>query len=130
MPNFPQVYTTPVLTNASESAANTETVVATLSGVQTRLPNQNIILRGWVSLTSGAAATAITLRLRRDSLTGTLVKSLVLAGGFTAAAISELEIDAEDSRGEGSFTYVVTMQGTGEGGAATFGNVELTANVQ
>lgn len=128
MSNFPTIFTTPNLTNAAESAANTETVVATLAGVQTRFPGQNIVLNAWIINTPGAAATAVQLRIRRAGLTGTLVgPNQTYTAAFTAASRSPFTIAAEDQPGEGSFTYVLTYQGTGEGGAASFQAAELQA---
>lgn len=130
MPNFPQIYTTTVLTNAAESAANTETVVATLSNVLTRLPGQKVILRAWVALSPGTTVTDVTLNIRKNSLTGTSVASQDYTGGFTASKNGELELDAEDFPGEGQFVYVITMKGTGEGTAATFNAVAFSGSVQ
>ena len=128
MTNLAQNISTTVLTNANESAANTETVVATLAGVLTRFPGQLIVISGTVIFTTGAAATAVQLRIRRGGLAGTLVgPNQAIAGGFTAAVKCTTDILAEDQPGEGSFTYVVTYQGTGEGGAASFQAVELIA---
>lgn len=130
MSNFPITYTSAVLTNANESAANTETVVATLAGVQTRFPGQNIVLAGWVVVTPGATVTAIQLRLRRASLTGTLIgPNQTLAAGFAASVRAAQDFYGEDQPGEGNFTYVLTYQGTGEGGAASFQAVELIATI-
>ncbi len=50
-----------------------ETVVATLAGITT--PRKvNITLRGWAQVTTGAATTALTARVRRGTtIAGTLV---------------------------------------------------------
>ena len=122
MPDVPQPYTTATLTNAAESAANTETVVCTLSGVTTRFAGLTIRLSGWVQLTPGTTATSITLRLRRGSLTGTLVgPQTAESGNVVASKISDLTVEAEDAPGEVTgFTYVMTAQGAGEGTACTF----------
>lgn len=130
MPNQTITYSTPVLTNAAESAANTETVVATLAGVQTRFAGQNIVLNGLALITPGAAVTAVQLRIRRNGLTGTLVSpNTTQTGQLSASAKNNFEIACEDQPGEGSFTYVLTFQGTGEGGAATFQWVEFIASM-
>jgi hypothetical protein len=129
VPNQAIHYSSAVLTNAAESAANTETVVCTLAGVLSRWPGQLFIIEGWVQITPGAAATAGQVRVRRGGLTGTLIGPNTAVTNVTAAKVNQLEIFAEDQPGEGQFTYVVTFQGTGEGGAATFQNAEVICTV-
>ena len=130
MTNLAQNLTTTVLTNAAESAANTETVVATIAGVLTRFPGQNIVISGWVLLTPGTTTTAIQLRCRRATLGGTLVgPNQPFFGGVAPSVRGQYDFMAEDQPGEGSFTYVLTYQGTGEGTAATFQAVELIATI-
>lgn len=92
-----------------------ETVVATLSNVGTTRPGEPIKLKGWAQITTGGSTTAITLRVRRDTLTGTLVgegnpENVSAAAGSTEAH----EISTQDSfAGEvPSQTYVLTAQQT------------------
>lgn len=124
-------YTAVANPGANESAANTETVAITLAQVMSELGNQSVKLHGWIEFTPGAAATAVTLRIRRDGLTGALVQAAdVHAGDIVAAKLSALTIDVVDQRGgEFSGPYVLTVQGTGEGGAGTTGQCELSATV-
>lgn len=129
MTNQTITYSSPNLTNANESAANTETIVGTLAGVLTRFPGQVIRVRADIFATPGATVTNVALRIRRFTLTGTQVGSTVNTSQPTASKINPFAIIVEDSPGEGSFTYVVTFQGTGEGGAASFQSCELTADV-
>jgi len=129
MPNPGIHYTTTVLTNANESAANTETVVGTLTTPLSRFPGQLFVIEGWVLVTPGAAVTAAQLRVRRGGLTGTLVGPNQTITAVTASKVNNFDFFAEDQPGEGQFTYVVTYQGTGEGGAASFQAVELICTV-
>ena len=131
MPSFPGVWSTNAITNANESAANTETVVATLSGLITRYPSQIIILQGWVALTPGTTATSVTTRIRRLGLTGTVaVTGPGNSGDIVASKVSDLSINGSDQPGEVSqFTYVLTAQGAGEGTAFSVQNVWLEAQI-
>lgn len=129
MPNPAIHYSTSVLTNAAESAANTETVVATLANVTSRWPGQLFVIEGWCFVTPGAAATAGQVRIRRGGLAGTLLGPNTPVTNVVAAKVNMLDIFAEDQPGEGQFTYVLTFQGTGEGGAGTFQNAEVVCTV-
>lgn len=129
MPNQAIHYSTPVLTNANESAANTETIVATLSNVQSRWPGQLFVVEAWCFVTPGAAATAGQVRIRRNGLAGPLLGPNTPVTNVTPAKVNMLDIFAEDQPGEGAFTYVLTFQGTGEGGAASFQNAEVICTV-
>lgn len=113
---------------SAESATDTtlvttaETVVATLAGISTSLVGQRVKLRGWVQLTLGAATTTVTLRVRRTSVTGTLVgEANPVAIPSAAATTGEFEICVEDSPGEiAGGTYVLTAEqasATGNGTA-------------
>lgn len=127
----PHAYSTVAITNAAESAANTETVVATLTGVTSEFPQQAVQLLGLVAVTPGTTATAMTVRIRQDSLTGTLVGTAdVHAGDIQPSKLSGLEIAKTDgSRECAGATYVMTVQGTGEGTAAAIAAVSLLAIV-
>lgn len=127
----PHVYSTNVVTNANESAANTETVVATLNSVQSEFAQQVVQFIGVVAITPGTTVTGLTVRVRRDSLTGTLVDTAdVHAGDIVASKLSALSFSKTDAPGELSGrTYVVTVQGAGEGTAAAIAAVMLTAIV-
>jgi hypothetical protein len=50
-----------------------ETVVATLAGVSLPRAGHSVDLEGHVTLATGTATTGLTLRVRRDGLTGVLV---------------------------------------------------------
>jgi hypothetical protein len=127
----PHVYSTNAVTNAAESAANTETVVLTLAGVTAEFPQQLVQFTGEVSITPGTTTTAMTVRVRRDSLTGTLVDTAdVHAGDVVASKLSVLSFSKTDSgREPAGATYVVTIQGTGEGTAAAIAAAMVTAIV-
>lgn len=127
----PHAYSTNVVTNANESAANTETVVATLSGVSSEFPQQAVQMVGTVAITCGTTPTSMTLRIRQDSLTGPLVGVAdVHTGDIVASKLSGLTIAKTDSSREcAGATYVVTIQGAGEGTAAAIAAATLLAIV-
>jgi hypothetical protein len=127
----PHVYSTTTVTNANESAANTETVAGTLTGVTSEFPQQVVQLIGYVVFTCGSGITSMTIRIRQDSLTGALVGTAdAHAGDIVASKISGLPIVKSDATREcAAATYVLTIQGAGEGGAAAIGAVALSALV-
>lgn len=109
-----------------------ETVVATLSGITTSQAGQTIALRGQATITTGGSTTAITLRVRRDSVSGTVVGEAIADQIEAAAGSTEThDIYAEDTtRGEGSgFTYVLTAQQTAAAANGSALQASLEANV-
>lgn len=92
-----------------------ETAVITCSGVVTPLGPQTVQLFGAVFLTTGADTTAITLAVRRLSLTGTLVGD---AGPqqITAAVGTNnwYSINVADTPGDVTgYSYVLTVEAAG-----------------
>lgn len=123
-PHFASVQTVA----APESGNNTETVVGTLVGVIPETASQLVKILAAGQVTLGASSLSGTFRIRRASLTGTLVSpanGVVVFG--TAAAIVNFICTGEDTPGEGNFTYVLTYQGTGDTGVATVQPSEITA---
>lgn len=70
---------------AGINTANTaETVIATSRAVQSPYPGASFLIECDLEFTPGTSATALTLRIRRDSLTGTQVAvspALTVAAG-------------------------------------------------
>lgn len=113
----------------NESANNTETVIATLTGIIPEVPSQTINLSFLCSITLGLTSTGGTFRFRRSGLTGTQVgPSLSYPNLTTAAGTTDASGAAVDTPGEGNFTYVLTYQGTGDTGVATVNSSTLSAN--
>lgn len=113
-------------------SGSTETVIATLNGVCTPMgATQNVTLRGTTLLTSGSTTTAVVLRIRRASLTGTLVGDQTGQTTITAAADTNLyDANAQDAPGDVTgFTYVLTAQQTGGGSGGTTVYARLDAFV-
>jgi len=129
MPGRTLTYRTTTLTNAAESGNNTETVVATLPGISTEFDGQTVRLRGWLKATTGTGTTAGLMRIRRDSLTGTVVSEATAeTGPFVASKTLDASVSADDaSRTLAGATYVLTYQGTGDTAVTTFLATELSA---
>lgn len=128
----PPLYFTSGIAGVVALSGSTEAVIATLNGVVTPLgANQTVRLRGSTLLTSGSTTTAIVLRVRRASLTGTLVGDQTGQTTITAAADTNLyERDVSDTPGDVSaFTYVLTAQQTGGGTGGTTVYAQLDAYV-
>jgi hypothetical protein len=110
----------------------TETTVATLSTVSTQRPGQTVCLTGHLTLTTGTNTTAMTIRVRADSLTGTVVgEAPVDAIEAAAGSVETHSIYVEDSApGEvQNKTYVLTVQQAGATANGTVSAASLVAEV-
>lgn len=118
-------------TGVAESGANTETVVLTIPGVSSELDSPQVILTGSLSYTSPAAITSLTIRVRRDGLAGTLVDAAIVdAADPVATKLGAIGFDFVDQPpGQFARSYVVTVQGAGEGGPGTCNAAHCTAVV-
>lgn len=119
MTAWPSVYVTTTIQN-SPIAAAAETVIGT---VQVTTDAASVVaIMGFVTLTVGTSGTAVVVRIRADSLTGTVVQS---SGGLTAVAAnaSNFMITGSPAALEiAARTFVLTCQVTA--GAA---NTNITA---
>lgn len=110
-----------------------ETVIATLTGVSTPGPGRKITLKGEAKITTGGSTTAVNLRIRRDSLTGTVVdESNPVQVEAAAGSTEDHDIMAEDIPTGEIFnaTYVLTAQQTGAAanGSAIYAYLEATVS--
>lgn len=109
-----------------------ETVVATLTGVSTNQPGQTVALRGNYQITLGTGTTAVTTRIRRDSVTGTLVGEANAEQDSTAAGSTEghsIEVEEVNPGEFSGRTYVLTVQQTAATGNGTVLQSALAAEV-
>lgn len=109
-----------------------EAVVATLSTVSTNRPGQTVSLRGAFTLTTGVGTSALTIRVREDSLTGTVIgEAPVDAVEAAAGSVETHDVYVEDSDpGEvQNKTYVLTVQQTGATGNGTVSSASLEAEI-
>lgn len=128
MPGRPHFASVGSTVAVPESGNNTETVVATLPGVIPEFPGQTVKLSFTSILTLGASSTGGTFRIRRFTLTGTLVGvGMAMPNLATAAGTVDVSGAQDDAPGEGNFTYVLTYQGTGDTGAASVVTSEFLA---
>ncbi len=132
MAGRPHIYPNTVTADVPESAANTETVINTLTGVGVEFAGQTVTFIAMAAITLAASTTAMTLRIRQDTLTGTIVgEAVAQTGDIAASKISVLTAFGQDSPGEiAGRTYVLTMQATAGGSAANATASSLVATVQ
>lgn len=88
-----------------------------------------IDLSGWAAFTVGTAGTAVRMRIRSGSITGTVVAdSGALTGGIAAAALVAQDVEGVDTPGDvASLVYVLTLQVTAATAASTVSKVKLRA---
>ena len=99
----------------------TEVVILTLPGINTENSGQTVRLNANVQITTGVGATTVTLRWRRQSLTGTLVGE---SNAITTAASTTFAFPygVDDTPGEvASLPYVLTGTAAGVAGTAIQG---------
>lgn len=124
MTAWPSVYVTTSVQN-SPIAAAAETVIGTLQVTTDGVAAVPAI--ALVNLTVGTSGTAVTLRIRADSLTGTVIQS---SGAMTAVAanVSPFFVASLLPVGEiASRTFVVTAQITAGAANTTINNLLFIA---
>lgn len=107
-----------------------ETEIARLSGVSTSRPGDPINLSASASILNGTNTTGLTFRIRRDSITGTVVNNADTIQIETAAASTEDHtIQCDDSfAGEvAGQVYLLTVQQAGATANGTAVNAYLRA---
>ena len=117
--------------NASDVTlvTTTETIIATVSGVSTYKPGEKLLIAASATITNGTNTTALTFRVRRDSITGTVVNNADPVQIETAAGSTEdHELVCEDNlSGEiANATYVLTVQQTGASANGTSLNADMS----
>jgi hypothetical protein len=97
-------------------ATTAETVVASITGVQTDNIRRRLLLSGVVEVTPGTGATSLALKIRRDNGSGTAIGTAVTVA-CTASSKVSASIAATDEPGEvAGKTYVLTVtQGAATG---------------
>lgn len=107
-----------------------ETVIATVSGISTRDQSEQVVITAIVQFLTGAATTAVTLRVRRGvDTTGVLVGEANPIAAAAAAAVG-LAVAARDNPGYvAGQSYVITAQQTAATAAGTAQQSGVTALV-
>jgi len=109
-----------------------ETVVATLTGVSVARLGEPVRLHGEFTITTGANTTGLTIRCRRDSLTGALVDEAQTDQIETAAGSTEDHdfVVTDPAPGElANATYVLTVAPVAASANATVTHASLEATV-
>jgi hypothetical protein len=130
MSGNPLFYSTFAITGSPSAAA--ETVVATLTGVELKYSDQVIKLSGAINFTVGTSGNAATLRIRRDTLTGTLVGTAQTLPVTTVVATDTVigAVNVSDQPGNvAGQVYVMTLQVATAAATSTVNNVNITARV-
>lgn len=114
--------------DASPAAAS-ETVVATLTVTPELAVQEGVIVWGYVALTVGTAGVSLNTRIRRDSLTGTIIKA---SGATTATAANLIDraiVGFDTGPTLPNEVYVLTLILASASAESTVSAVELAALV-
>lgn len=127
MTAWPSVYVTTTI-QGSPIAAAAETVIGT---VQVTTDAAAIVaMLGFATLTVGTGGTAVTLRIRADSLTGTVVQASPALTAVAANLSPFFVVGAPVPAEIASRNFVLTAQVTGGAANTTIGNMMLLALCQ
>ena len=122
----------PVSTTVVASpAAAAETIIAQIALTGDVAVLRSVIVRGFAAFTVGTNGTAVTLRIRKDNVSGTIVgNSGALTGGIAAAnLVVENVVGVDASPSNTGQVYCLTLQVTAGSAASTVSAVELDALV-
>ena len=102
-----------------------ETVIATLPAIDLTPEGDQVLLEGYCQLTTGAATTALQLRIRRGTVTGTQVGATAQQA-LGAAAQGQVSIQTLDTPPESAgIVYVLTAQQVSATGNGTVAEASL-----
>lgn len=127
---MPQVYSVSVAADTT-LVTTAETVLATLTGVSMQRPGQSIRLHGEFTIQTGGSTTGLTIRVRRDGLTGAIVdEGQTVQVESAAGNVEDHDIVVVDvPSGElAAATYVLTcvQVAAAANGTATHASLEAT----
>lgn len=127
----PTAFFTSGVAAAQAITTSAEVVVATLAGVSNENGNRTVRLAGKAFVTSGSTTTAVVCRIRRATLTGTLLNNQTGQTVITLAGNSNIyPVEAVDSIDPGTgYVWVLTVQDTGGGTGGTTVYATLDATV-
>jgi len=124
-----QIYSSNVAADTTLTTT-AETVVATLSGVASQRAGQVVRLHGQINITTGTTTSAVVMRVREDSLTGTLVDELetqTLATATGSPEDHEIVVTHSPSGELSGKTYVLTVSQTAATANGTVNHASLEA---
>ena len=118
-------------TVVASPAAAAETIIAQITVNTDEAIVSGILLRGFAAFTVGTSGTAVTLRLRRTNVAGTVVATTgALTGGIAAAnLVAEMILGFDTGMALTGQVYCLTLQVTAGAAASTVSAVELDATV-
>lgn len=120
-------FNSPATATAVTDGGATETVVLTSNGVQSPNAWATISLTGVVTITPGTSATAVVIRVRRGTVTGTLV-GVAETDTLAAAANGIIPFFFVDTPGDvDGIKYVVTVVETGAAANGTVNYASIQA---
>lgn len=97
---------------------NTETAIATLAGINSRGVGVPIKLLGTAAFAVSALTTAVTLRIRPDSITGTALATVTVEGGTAGDIADATGVIAAEDTFSGEYcnkSYLLTIQSANAG---------------
>lgn len=113
-------------TVAGSPATSEEKIIASVSLPSNFRASEGVLLDGWAALTIGTSGTAITFRIRRTDVNGSVIASSgALTGGIAAGNLIAQDIAGSDTSSVA--TYVLTAQVTAGAAASTVSAVRLSA---
>jgi hypothetical protein len=120
MPGTPQFFTSGIAA-AQAITTTAEVVVATVSGIGSEQGSRTVRLSGKAFVKSGTTTTAVVCRVRKATLTGTVLNDQTGQSVITAAAGSNFYgVEAVDQIDAGTgYVYVLTVTDTGGGTGGT-----------
>lgn len=118
-------------TVVASPALAAETIIASLTLNTDEVIASGVMLRGFAAFTVGTSGTAVTLRLRRTNVAGTVVATTgALTGGIAAGnLVAETILGFDTGAATTGQVYVLTLQVTAGAAASTVSAVELDALV-
>lgn len=121
----PRFFYTEAITASPALAA--EVVVATLNIADDLTAVEGVYLSAWASLTVGTAGVSIVTRIRRDSLTGTVIKASGATTAVAAQLVDRAIAGVDESPTFPNEVYVLTMQVASASAESTLSAVTLAA---
>lgn len=110
--------------------ANAETIIATLAGLNSRGVGYGWKLLGTVTFAVSALTTAVTLRIRPDTISGTALATSIVEGGVAGDIADASGVIVAEDLFSGEYcnkTYVLTIQDTAAGANWNVLNASLRA---
>lgn len=108
--------------------AAAETIIASVTVPGGLTYATGVFVSGWAAFTVGTSGTAVTLRLRQTSVTGTVVAtSGALTGGVAAAGLLAQDVAGFDAAPGDGQIYKMTLQVTAGSAVSTVSAVALFA---